>query len=93
MHSHSIQPELEQQCFYFLYKQDLEDLHLQSKCKPIIDGYSLAVSRIIKHFDRSPDNLEYRDLKQYISMPYFNLTLGVPSKLSAMACSFFYRIR
>lgn len=55
----------EQQKLDKLYQSMLKALKRQGMSDVTIDTYSRAVTRIARHFDRSPDQLEKQDLKDY----------------------------
>lgn len=57
----------EQKHFDFLYQKHLTNLQLQGKRRATIDGYSSAVRRIARHFDRCSDNLSEQEMKQYFA--------------------------
>ncbi len=50
-----------------LYQQHVNALKRQGKSKATIDGYSRAVRRRTRHFNRCPDRLKLDDLKEYFS--------------------------
>jgi site-specific recombinase XerD len=50
-----------------LYQQHLNALKRQGKSRATIDAYSRAVRRIAEFFDRCPDRLTNKDLKDYFA--------------------------
>ena len=73
--------------FNKLYQRHLRLLKLQGKSQKTIDAYARAVRRIREHFDCCPDKLTLKQRKNFFPT-WFNPIPGVPSKLTAMVCSF-----
>ena len=59
--------KVQQKHYNSLYQKHLSALKHQDKSKATIDGYSRAVRRITRHFDRCPDRLTINDLKDYFA--------------------------
>jgi len=57
----------QQKKFDSLYQEHLTSLTLQGKSDSTIDVYSRAVRRVTEFFDRCPDRLTTKDLKEYFA--------------------------
>ncbi|NRB40327.1 MAG: site-specific integrase [Pseudomonadales bacterium] len=57
----------QQKCFDTFYNDYLNELTLQGKSERTIDVYSRYIRQIADYFDRCPDDLSKKELKQYFS--------------------------
>jgi len=73
-----------------LYQDHLNALQRQGKSKATIDAYSRAVRRISSWFDRCPDKLTNRDLKDYFTA-LVNSHSWSTVKIDRNGLQFFYK--